>query len=581
MIDNKIRVCGDPISFMASYLKIVTMEGDLSPLRCNLAQMRVHNSLECQRRAGLPQRAVVLKARREGVSTYSEGRLFYEINARPRRNACICSADLDASNKVFKMAKLFQDNMPDRLRRPTDYSNRKEIVYSAPHMSSFYAATAGKDVLGRGGLTHFLHLTEFAFWSNAKEQFGGAIQEVPDDTDTIVLIESTANGVGGAFYDIFMEAWEDYNRSQDIRNFLPIFLPWYIFPKYSQPVECGFEVGVPHAAWVLPEWCEYEEELVESMGCTPEQLMWRRWAIKNRCQADLSLFKQEYPATVMEAFQSSGRPVFPQYVLSRHESRCCEGKQVLFDDTGPTPVRKVYDAWTILRRPVPTHQYAMGIDTMVGKLTDQSDVKSDRDSHGVVVLDRDKREVVAVYRGSCTQDELSIQCIRCACYYNNAYVAPELPNGMQVLVRFRDANYPNIFVRQESDDRAFVDDVENLGWKTTATTRPLMVEAFRSFVMEDDVWMNSKPLLTEMRQFIYDKTGKPIHSAGKHDDLIFAAMIALQVHLRSPFKAIPYTFSDTGGQITSRPEIDLAREGVIDPGPWETEEAYELEIFTE
>ena len=568
----------DPTTWMAKNLKIVTMEGDLSPLRLNAAQMRVHNSLERQRQAGVPQRAIILKARREGVSTYAEGRCFYEINARPRRNACICSADLDASNKVFKMAKLFQDSMPEGLKRPTDYSNRKEIVYSAPHMSSFFAATAGKDVLGRGGLTHYLHLTEFAFWNNAKEQFGGALQEVPDDTDTIVLIESTANGVGGAFYDIYMQAYEDYQKSGDIRNFLPIFLPWYIFPKYQ--MAGGMEVGVPHEEWVLPEWCEYEDELVKSMNCTTEQLMWRRWAIKNRCQGDLSLFKQEYPATVMEAFQSSGRPVFPQSVLSRHEATASEGKQVLFDEDGFTPIQRVYDAWTILRRPVSTHQYAMGIDTMVGKLSDTSDIKSQRDLHGVVVLDRDTREVAAVYRGQCTQDELAQQCIRCAKYYNDAYVAPELPNGMQVLVRFKDAGYTNMFTRQESDDREFVDDVENLGWKTTTTTRPLMVEAFKSFVMEPDVKMNSKPLLTEMRQFIYDKTGKPIHASGKHDDLIFAAMIALQVHLRSPFRAIPYQYASTGGGIVAQKEIDLARAGVIDPGPWAFEDEEEWLVTT-
>jgi hypothetical protein len=83
-----------------------------------------------------------------------------------------------------------------------------------------------------------------------------------------------------------------------------------------------------------------------------------------------------------------------------------------------------------------------------------------------------------------------------------------------------------------------------------------------------------------MRQFIYDKTGKPIHGAGKHDDLIFAAMIALQVHLRSPFKAIPYQYSSTGGGMVARKEVDLARAGVVDPGPWEMEEE-ELWLTTE
>jgi hypothetical protein len=83
-----------------------------------------------------------------------------------------------------------------------------------------------------------------------------------------------------------------------------------------------------------------------------------------------------------------------------------------------------------------------------------------------------------------------------------------------------------------------------------------------------------------MREFIYDKIGKPIHAAGKHDDLIFAAMIALQVHLRSPFKAIPYTYAKTGEGFVATKEVDLAQAKVIDPGPWEIEEE-DLWIHTE
>jgi hypothetical protein len=488
------------------------------------------------------------------------------------RNACVCSADADASDKVFKMSRLFQDNLPSGMRRPTKYSGRKEIVYEAPHMSSFYAATAGKDVLGRGGLTHYLHLSEFAFWKNAKTQLGGALQEVPDDVDTLVVLESTANGVGGAFYDMYMQAYEDYKLTKALNNFLPIFLPWYIFDKYTLPVE-NFEIGKPHAGWVQEVWCEAEEELVGEHGCVPEQLMWRRWAIKNRCQGDLDLFCQEYPATPEEAFISSGRPVFHQGVLKKQMAQLVGGKNVLFDDElNKVSIFQNSDVWTVYRNVHADHQYTMGIDTMVGRISDSGDERSERDYHGVVVFDRDTREVAAIYRGRCTQDELAQQCFRCGKYYNQAYIAPEIPNGMQVLIRLREMGYPNLFIRQESDDREFVDEVEMLGWKTTTTTRPMMVEAFKSFVCEEGVRLNSKPLIDEMRTFIYDKTGKPIHQPRKHDDLIFGAMIALQVHLKSPFRAIPYSFSSTGEGIVARREVDLAQAGVIDPGPWETEE---------
>ena len=80
------------------------MDSRLVRLSLNLAQLKVHNSLERQRLAGFPMRCIILKARREGVSTYVVGRNYYEVYTRPNHYACICSADLDSSNKIFKMA---------------------------------------------------------------------------------------------------------------------------------------------------------------------------------------------------------------------------------------------------------------------------------------------------------------------------------------------------------------------------------------------------------------------------------------------------------------------------------------------
>ena len=101
----------DPLNWMREYLKIVTKGSDMVPLVANEAQLKVHNTLLYQRDSGNPQRALVLKARQEGVSTYSEARLFYEINTRQRRTACVVSADIDSTHKVFSMSKIFQDNM--------------------------------------------------------------------------------------------------------------------------------------------------------------------------------------------------------------------------------------------------------------------------------------------------------------------------------------------------------------------------------------------------------------------------------------------------------------------------------------
>lgn len=552
----------DPVNWMRQYLKIVTMDGTLCPLSLNLAQLKVHNTLEMQRREGFPMRAMVLKARREGVSTYSEGRCFHEINVHPMRNAAIVSADDDATDKVFGMAKLFQEKMPSGLKRPTQYSSKKEIVYADPHRSSLHAYTAGKKVLGRGGQLHYLHLSEFAFWKDAKTQFTGISQEIQDDPGTILLIESTANGVGGEFYEMYMQAYEDWTLRQDLNTFLPIFLPWYIFPKYRMDVD-SFEIG---KGPFDPEWLESEEELLVRFDLTVEQLQWRRYTIKNKCQSDLATFKQEYPATIQEAFQSSGKPVFLHSRLDRQERLCSDGRRVLFDASGINDVMRSFDSWMVYQMPVPSHQYTIGIDTMEGKQSDMGDEKSGRDRHGVVVWDRDSKEVAATFRGQLDQWILGEQCLYAAEFYNKAWTAMELPYGAEVLRYFKTQNYPNIFVRQEPPDGINADESDCLGWKTTTATRPLMVEAFKTAFLDNEMRLNDRNLIQEMRDFIYDKTGKPIHASGKHDDLLFGAMIAFQVHLHSPYHPVAYQYETTHEPETREPDYDLSNANAVDPG---------------
>jgi hypothetical protein len=559
----------DPVNWMAQYLQIITMQGKKSLFRCNTAQLKVHNTLEMQRNAGFPMRAMVLKARREGVSTYVQGRYFMEINTKENRFACVCSADDVASNKVFKMARKFQEYMPKSNRRTTEYSNKKEIVYAEPHNSEFVVQTAGKEVLGRGGLTHYLHCSEYAFWKNAKEQFGGAVQEVPNDPETIVIIESTANGMGGDFYDTYMQSMEDWKYNKNLNAYLPIFLPWFIFDVYRMSTKgIQFETGKPHEHGVELEWVEDEKEFQVKYDLTVEQLMWRRFCIKNNCRGDLSLFKQEYPANPVEAFQSTGRPVFMHGILNHQERIATKEYQYGMFMPEWTPVMRKFDCWKMIHAPVRGHQYVIGVDTMEGLPSVRESPKSELDRHGVMVYDRNDNCFVAMYHGQCDQFLLGNQVCQAAIYYNDALIVPEIPNGMVLLEVLKKRNYSNIYRRETQEETFDPEEGEKLGWRTTTTSRPWLIETFKQAMSERAVKLNFIELIQEMRTMIYDNSGKPTHAPGMHDDIAFGAMLAIQGHVRCPLDHNPYPYSRTDevNPKTVRHNVDLSRMGAVDPG---------------
>lgn len=534
--------------------------GELVIFRPNCAQLRLWGAINAQMSRDLPVRLIIVKARQEGVSTLIEGLLFQMINRYPDKLAQVVSADTDSTNLVFTMSKLFHEQMPSDLKRPTDYSNKKEIVYSAPHRSKLMVQTAGKDVLGRGGTAQYFHGSEVAFWPNAKEGLGGALQQVHKVAGTMVALESTGNGVGGEFYDRYVRAVDQMKFDpDDYAGFLPIFLAWHTFPTYT--LACK-DLNLT----------EEEDFLARRYSLTLDQLNWRRNTIKSECGGDEILFKQEYPACWEEAFQASGRSVFSQSLLSRWSSRAEEPRTVIFSDGDYYDVNRQLHCWKIWRLPQIGHQYTMGIDPMEGKVSDKKNERSEPDYHGIVIYDRTVNEVAAIYHGRIDQEELGLQCLWAAKMYNHAWVAPEMPLGTPILNVFKRSNYKNLYNREIHDEYWDTDETDALGWKTTPATRPIMIEQFLGLIRSDEPKIYSTDIINEMRSFVRDKTGRAVHLPGTHDDLIFGLMIALQVHFRCPMNPVPYEFATTGGDIERKQQKDLCYSGAIDPGIQEEEE---------
>jgi hypothetical protein len=525
-------------------LIILTKDGKAVRLEPNDQQIRVLEAIASQQEAGVPVRIIILKFRQGGFSTITEATIFREVKGRKNVHGLVAAHNDDSSETLFRMTRRFHDNLPEQDQLPTEYSSKREIVYRAPHNSMMRVQTAGNNALGRAQTNQYLHLSEAAWWPHAKESLGSVLQSVPDKRDTMVVIESTANGVGGEFYERWQKAVQHrMAHPNDLTGYLPLFFSWLDYAEYSTALPAGYALADE----------DEDERFLRTLGAKDEQLYWRRRMIAENCGGDASLFKQEYPATAEEAFQMSGRPAIPVAITQYHRStveqyrrgrfvedaRLPNGVRLVFEDTGES-WGDDDSWWRIYRTPEEDHDYTVAGDVAEGSLADPSDERSEPDYSDGTVLDRIRLEDAATYHGRPDPDLFGEQLWLAARYYNGAWVSPETnAAGVAATLFIKRKNYVRLYRRQGADEKISTDDSELLGWKTTTANRnelwdhwleycrPDPVEGFTGQIIVHD-------LLTVMQeeQAVWNKNKKREHRAGGHDDSIFAHMIALELHLR-------------------------------------------------
>jgi hypothetical protein len=247
-------------------------------LELNPAQTLVIDKLLDQAYAGVPMWAIILKARRVGISTECSFLNVIHCTAFPNAVA------MSVAHRAKNVRAMFRDARAGHTTLCYDCGLDPEILRTAhelrfPHEEgeSLYSIATAKTVEGARGLTvTALHLSEAAFYEQAEDAFTALISTVAYRPDTMILIESTANGKVGAgetFYNYWVEAVEGKNQ------FTPIFISWLMDPASRMD---------PEVNNVRKENLDQEEQqLIELYDADMEQISWRRWAIPNRCQGYL------------------------------------------------------------------------------------------------------------------------------------------------------------------------------------------------------------------------------------------------------------------------------------------------------
>ena len=279
-------------------LKIRAKGGGIIPFELNTIQHMVHNRLEKQRQETGRIRALILKARQPGISTYVEGRYYWRVTHRDGVRAFILTHKQDATDNLFTMVDRFHEMNHPEVKPVTGRSNAKELQFLKLN-SGYKVGTAGARGVGRSDTIQYFHGSEVAYWENAAEHVDGVLQAVPEEDETEVILESTANGLGGLFYQM-VKAAERGDSDYDL-----IFVAWFMHREYSRPVPQG---------WQAPQNFQDYQEM---HSLTDEQTYWayaknRQFtqALSQDSDAISWKFRQEYPATPEEAFQTGSDETF-------------------------------------------------------------------------------------------------------------------------------------------------------------------------------------------------------------------------------------------------------------------------------
>ena len=301
-IEVRQRLKDDFTHYASRCLKIRTKSGKVEPLILNQAQAYIHEKLEEQIARIGKVRALVLKGRQQGCSTYVGGRFYHRVTHRKGCQVFILTHEQSATDNLFAMANRYHEHCPQLVKPTTGAANAKELAF--PLLDSGYqVGTAGTKAVGRSKTVQLFHGSEVAFWPHAASHFASVIQAVPDLPGTEIILESTANGVGGEFH----ERWQQAEAG--IGDYQAIFVPWFWQQEYRR---------------IDPDFSMDDEELEYARlhGCDAQQMAWRRAKIAEL--KDPLLFKQEYPATAAEAFQTTGHDSFikPESVLKARKASC-------------------------------------------------------------------------------------------------------------------------------------------------------------------------------------------------------------------------------------------------------------------
>jgi len=517
----------------------------LVPFQFNNGQKILHAVAEKQRKTKGYVRIIFLKARRFGGSTYVEGRFYWLTSLRPNRSTFIVGHEQDSTDTLYQMARLFHER--NEIPPATKRSNMKELVFDTEDgreglKSAYRLANAMNLDAGRSQGIHYLHGSECAYWRDGAALLSSLLTCVPDPpSESEIFLESTANGYGNRFQaDVFAAYSEGahpymtidgipYAWSNPDTDWILVFIPWFAHGLYTLEFDTpeardAFEVEISRPAfdrasltWGLSE----DRKLQDHFKLTLEQLHWRRWAIANKCNGSLDIFRQEYPSTVEEAFLTRGSNIFGKVLCDMLEENTREPALVgnLVDRMGVTKVRPDPNGYFRLwEKPSKLGTYVVTCDPGGGVKKSQEDENREPDPTSIDVWNHRTGVQCAQWHGHIDYGMIADLVEMVGNLYFRCPACVELMNhGYTVVNDLRKRQYPMYEAKPGEP-----------GYLTNSKTKPVMIDDLATFAQDGNLQVRCRETVMEMRTFI-EKNGKYGAESGCHDDRVISAALGGQM----------------------------------------------------
>lgn len=578
------RLEQDTPFYARNVLKIVDKRRQMVSLDANAGQLVLDAKLAAQADASAPERAIALKARKVGVSTWMQGKMIQRATQRANYDVIVLAHDLKTGNELFRIGKRMYDNLPpDPAVKPDLGGTRRgrEMHFlnggvrnrgpAAFPDSTYLVDTATEKESGRGLTPMGVHGSETAFWPDLGTKLAALENAVPDEPGSLIVLESTANGSNE-----FKDLWDDTVAGRNA--YAAFFWPWWKEADYSRPFANDdererFRPGdthqFAHAADepALLDPGPLDIDTNEHVPLTLEQLNWRRFKIGSK---PLHIFNQEFPATPEDAFVASGRKVFDpahvkrvfiataltdplnptaehpgpevgKLIVKKKATRPMPNgdELVVPTEAGWLPASKLELGetadWRIYEQPKEGEQYVAGVDVSGGEIAGE---RGEPAYHAIEIIHHKTRVQVAEYRSRLDPDLLAEQVLLGALLYNEPWLAIEITGswGAPIARKLWFAYHYKFMYFRQKHDRKVERSEDRLGWNTGRDTKPILEANTTELLREESHGIRSRGLAEELATYVRLPSGKSEPEPGKYADRLMAWQIAQQVALEKPVK---------------------------------------------